>query len=153
MMVRMMKPVQTANKLSKQVELSLDYLLYLPPDYDRQESWPLLLFLHGADRRGSGVERLKAYGPPMLVENGIGLVGIRFDCTRAERMPGNVLKNRVPRQNAVVRILKPQVSMALPHNHQIAAQLDQAQKNQHRYAEGCLGVTSEAIAAQGRSGR
>ena len=30
----------------------MDYLLYLPKDYAEKDSWPLLLFLHGAGERG-----------------------------------------------------------------------------------------------------
>ena len=35
------------------VKVKLDYLLYLPEGYDKEEkAWPLLLFLHGAGERG-----------------------------------------------------------------------------------------------------
>ncbi len=47
-----------------------NYLLYLPPDYDAQPSWPLLIFLHGAGERGDDLERLKVHGPPRLVAEG-----------------------------------------------------------------------------------
>ena len=44
--------VQRTAKLETQVKVEMRYLLYLPKDYDKQESWPLLLFLHGAGERG-----------------------------------------------------------------------------------------------------
>jgi predicted peptidase len=64
------KPKQTAAKLDKQVPVKLDYLLYLPEDYDAQDAWPLVVFLHGAGERGSDLERVKVHGPPKLIENG-----------------------------------------------------------------------------------
>lgn len=49
---------------------ALDYLLYLPPEYPHRETHPLLLFLHGSDQRGDDLERVKAHGPPRLIEAG-----------------------------------------------------------------------------------
>ncbi|MFV1996068.1 MAG: prolyl oligopeptidase family serine peptidase, partial [Verrucomicrobiales bacterium] len=52
--------------------LALDYLLYLPRDYQAKadESWPLLVFLHGSGERGDDLEKVKIHGPPMLIEAG-----------------------------------------------------------------------------------
>jgi len=47
---------QKSARLDTQVQVQLDYLLYLPKDYDTQESWPLLLFLHGSGERGDDLE-------------------------------------------------------------------------------------------------
>ena len=46
------------------------YLLYLPKDYDGEKSFPLMLFLHGAGERGNNLEKVKAHGPPKLIEAG-----------------------------------------------------------------------------------
>lgn len=47
----------------------LDYLLSLPADYGTsRKSWPLVLFLHGAGESGSDLNKVKAHGPPKLVE-------------------------------------------------------------------------------------
>ena len=62
-------PQQSA-RLQAQVPISLDYLLYLPPNYDQQEKWPLLLFLHGAGERGTDINQVKMHGPPKLIEQG-----------------------------------------------------------------------------------
>lgn len=43
------------------------YLLFLPKDYAKQESWPLMLFLHGAGERGDDIELVKKWGPPASV--------------------------------------------------------------------------------------
>jgi predicted peptidase len=62
--------VQSGHKLNKTIELNLDYLLYLPPDYASKESWPLILFLHGVRERGGDVAMVKANGLPRLIEEG-----------------------------------------------------------------------------------
>jgi predicted peptidase len=61
---------QTAHRFSRTVtsEQTLDYLLFLPKDYDptRTEGWPMILFLHGAGERGADLARVKVHGPPKL---------------------------------------------------------------------------------------
>ena len=64
------KPRQKKATLNAPVNVELDYLLYLPKDYDSQESWPLVLFLHGAGERGDNLDQVKKHGPPKLVERG-----------------------------------------------------------------------------------
>lgn len=50
--------------------LSCQYLLFLPPGYgEKQQSWPLIMFLHGAGERGSDLEKVKVHGPPKIVED------------------------------------------------------------------------------------
>ena len=61
---------QQAQKLDKAVPVKLDYLLYLPKDYDQKDSWPLMLFLHGAGERGDNLDLVKVHGPPKLIEEG-----------------------------------------------------------------------------------
>ena len=52
-------------------EVSLRYLLYLPPDYAESGSpWPLVLFLHGAGERGTDLDRVKVHGLPNLIAAG-----------------------------------------------------------------------------------
>jgi predicted peptidase len=48
----------------------MNYLLYQPKNYEEKESWPLLLFLHGAGERGDDLELVKVHGPPKLVSQG-----------------------------------------------------------------------------------
>ena len=61
---------QIATKLDAQIHVTLKYLLYLPADYDKQDKWPLILFLHGAGERGDNLDRVKVHGPPKLIEHG-----------------------------------------------------------------------------------
>lgn len=61
---------QVSQRLDVQVKVEMDYLLYLPKNYDEQESWPLVLFLHGAGERGDNLELVKKHGPPKLVSEG-----------------------------------------------------------------------------------
>ena len=53
-----------------QVKVEFRGLVYLPKNYDQQESWPLLLFLHGSGERGDDLERVKIHGPPKLIGQG-----------------------------------------------------------------------------------
>jgi len=57
-------------KVSRPMEL--EYLIYLPRDYDSKSSkrWPLMLFLHGAGERGTNVQRAAIHGPLKLVKQG-----------------------------------------------------------------------------------
>jgi predicted peptidase len=61
-----------ARQLTGQIirRIDLNYLLYLPPDYDSQESWPLILFLHGRGERGDDLELVKKHGLPKKLASG-----------------------------------------------------------------------------------
>ena len=61
---------QQPQTLERTVKITMSYLLYLPKDYAQQDSWPLLLFLHGAGERGADLERVKVHGPPKLIAAG-----------------------------------------------------------------------------------
>jgi predicted peptidase len=56
--------------LEGSLQISLKYLLYLPKDYDKKASWPLMLFLHGKGERGDDLSLVKDHGPPKLLEAG-----------------------------------------------------------------------------------
>jgi predicted peptidase len=61
---------QHAQKFEKAPNFKLDYLLYLPADYNKEadKKWPLMLFLHGSGERGMDVNKVKVHGPPKIVE-------------------------------------------------------------------------------------
>ena len=63
---------QQSITLQKKREFTARFLLYLPEGYqDKRESkWPLVLFLHGAGERGDNLNKVKAHGPPKMVEQG-----------------------------------------------------------------------------------
>ena len=61
---------QVHARLDAHVHVTLNYLLYLPPGYDKQDKWPLVLFLHGAGERGDNLDRVKLHGPPKLIDKG-----------------------------------------------------------------------------------
>jgi predicted peptidase len=52
-------------------KVSLDYLLFLPKDYDARaaKKWPTILFLHGAGERGTNVWKVSIHGPPKVVKS------------------------------------------------------------------------------------
>jgi predicted peptidase len=51
----------------KEDEIKVDYLLFVPEQYDGKRKLPLMLFLHGAGERGDDLELVKKWGPPKIV--------------------------------------------------------------------------------------
>jgi len=45
-----------------------NYLLFTPANYEKQDKWPLIVFLHGSGERGDDLELVKTHGPPKIVE-------------------------------------------------------------------------------------
>ncbi len=47
----------------------INYLMFLPKDYVKTgKPSPMILFLHGSGERGNDLEKVKAWGPPAIVE-------------------------------------------------------------------------------------
>lgn len=71
-MVEKVQSGQIAQHFSQEVvvhkQADLDYLLFLPAKYERQDQWPLILFLHGAGERGDDIEKIKVHGLPKVVQ-------------------------------------------------------------------------------------
>ncbi|VAX35631.1 hypothetical protein MNBD_PLANCTO02-3414 [hydrothermal vent metagenome] len=61
---------QKEENLDVTIKVQMKYLLTLPKNYEKQEKWPLVLFLHGAGERGDNLDLVKIHGPPMLVSKG-----------------------------------------------------------------------------------
>src|SRR5688572_7835550 len=59
---------QTAEKYIHETR----YLLSLPEGYekDTNRKWPMVMFLHGSGESGSDLQKVKAHGPPKMVEQG-----------------------------------------------------------------------------------
>lgn len=59
------------DKSNKKI-VQYDYMIYKPIDYsvNQQDSFPILIYLHGGSQRGKDLELLKGYGLPKLVEEG-----------------------------------------------------------------------------------
>jgi predicted peptidase len=62
--------MQRPAQLDVQIPVRMGYLLYLPEAYEQQQSWPLVLFLHGAGERGDDLEKVEIHGPPKLIAAG-----------------------------------------------------------------------------------
>ncbi len=65
------KPGHNKARLKKVIkkEIEIDYLIHLPQDYtEKKDSYPLLVFLHGAGERGDNLTLVKKWGPPRIVE-------------------------------------------------------------------------------------
>ncbi|MFI4849517.1 MAG: prolyl oligopeptidase family serine peptidase [Gimesia chilikensis] len=61
---------QEPAELKTTIPVNMDYLIYLPENYDEKEKWPLMLFLHGAGERGDNLDLVTVHGPPKLIKNG-----------------------------------------------------------------------------------
>lgn len=78
---------QKVAQLKTDVTVTMEYLLYHPEKYEEQESWPLVLFLHGAGERGDNIEVVKKHGPPKLVEAGksFPFIVVSPQCAKGKR--------------------------------------------------------------------
>jgi len=57
-------------KANKKV-VQYDYMIYKPNDYSvNQDSFPILIYLHGGSQRGNDLESLNGYGLPKLIDEG-----------------------------------------------------------------------------------
>ncbi len=57
----------------EKVQVKYEYLIYLPKKYSTSEKkYPLVIYLHGGSQTGNDLNKLKAYGPPKLVNEGQG---------------------------------------------------------------------------------
>jgi len=81
---------QVARKLqvrTEGAETTVHYWLFLPEAYDSRQTWPLLLFLHGAGERGNDLDRVTKWGPPRLVADrrSFPFVVVSPQCPRGKR--------------------------------------------------------------------
>lgn len=69
------------------VTLPLKYWLYLPPGYEEQDDWPLVIFLHGSGERGTDLNQVKRHGPPKEIAAGktFPFVMVAPQCPRWQR--------------------------------------------------------------------
>jgi hypothetical protein len=58
-----------AQQQEKSMVSYTNYLLYVPTRTSEKGLYPLLLFLHGSDERGSDINLLKKKGPPSFLDN------------------------------------------------------------------------------------
>ena len=63
------KLLATPKPLDESGMEDMQYLLFLPKDYDAEseKEWPLLLFLHGAGERGDDLNLVAVHGPPKRI--------------------------------------------------------------------------------------
>ncbi|WP_152045257.1 carboxylesterase family protein [Aureimonas psammosilenae] len=62
---------QTAAHSAATIPADLNYLLSVPAGYETSnETYPLIVWLHGGDQGGSNVEKVRASGLPALIETG-----------------------------------------------------------------------------------
>jgi predicted peptidase len=57
-------------------EVKLDFLTYLPENFDSTKEYPLILFLHGSGERGNDIEKVRLQALPKEIEKGRKLPAI-----------------------------------------------------------------------------
>jgi predicted peptidase len=58
--------------LATTVQMQIRYLAYFPKSYSAKgDPVPLLVFLHGSGESGDDLEKVKAWGPPAMIDKGI----------------------------------------------------------------------------------
>lgn len=67
---RMKRQEEKSLKTEFEQQININYLLYLPKNYNGKEKFPLLMFLHGSGERGNNLELVKKHGPPKLIDQG-----------------------------------------------------------------------------------
>lgn len=56
-------------KMKTTIREEINYLLFLPKDYVKTgKPSPMIIFLHGSGERGTDLEKVKAWGPPAIIE-------------------------------------------------------------------------------------
>lgn len=51
------------------IKEEINYLMFLPKDYSKAgKPSPMIVFLHGSGERGNDLDKVKAWGPPAIVE-------------------------------------------------------------------------------------
>jgi len=59
----------TQQKMKTTIQEEINYLMFLPKDYaNTGKPSPMIVFLHGSGERGNDLEKVKAWGPPAIVE-------------------------------------------------------------------------------------
>ena len=68
-------------------DATIRYWLFLPADYEKKDTWPLMVFLHGAGERGDDLEVVKKWGPPKIVaeKTDFPFVLVSPQCSRGAR--------------------------------------------------------------------
>ena len=61
---------QVEQKLELSDDRSIDFLLYLPEDYEPTKEYPFILFLHDRGESKGPLSIVKKWGPPRLIEMG-----------------------------------------------------------------------------------
>src|SRR5437867_3637644 len=82
-------------KIQKLQTIQVNYLLFLPQDYDGKSAkrWPLILFLHGAGERGTNVWKVATHGPPKNVKEhpDFPFIVVSPQCLEGEHWSNDVL--------------------------------------------------------------
>lgn len=104
--VQVVSRYETAGE-TRGVPIAVDYLLYLPEEYNRDRRlWPLVLFLHGAGERGTDVMEVAVGGPPWLVAEGgeLPVILVSPQCAPKQRWQPEILLELIDEVTARHRV-------------------------------------------------
>jgi predicted peptidase len=86
----------------------VNYLLYVPPAYERgsESSWPLILFLHGSEQRGDDPRKLQDLALLAFAEKNrdFPFITIIPQCPSNTRWPPRVVKSVLDSVESMVRV-------------------------------------------------
>lgn len=85
-------------KMKTTLQKEINYLMFLPKDYSTTgKPSPMIIFLHGSGERGNDLEKVKAWGPPAIVEKNpdFPFVVISPQCPDGEWWNSYLLKSMI----------------------------------------------------------
>jgi predicted peptidase len=80
---------------------SIEYLLYLPEDYDGTKRVPFMLFLHGRGESNGPLSLVKKWGPPRLIDRGDKMPYI----VASPQCPATSFWSQAGEQNKLLKLL------------------------------------------------
>lgn len=85
-------------KMKSYIGGETNYLMFLPKDYVKGgKSSPMIVFLHGSGERGNDLEKVKAWGPPAIVEKNpdFPFIVISPQCPDGQKWNPTLLKGMI----------------------------------------------------------
>jgi predicted peptidase len=92
------KPGQQVEMAFETAELgTIEYLLYLPANYEEQDKLPLMLFLHGRGESNGPLSLVAKWGPPRIVARGDKLpyIIVSPQCPRTDNWGSTTQRSRL----------------------------------------------------------
>lgn len=85
-------------KMKTIIHEKINYLMFLPKDYSEKGTpSPMIVFLHGSGERGNDLEKVKAWGPPAIVEKNpyFPFIVLSPQCPEGQWWNSNLIKGMI----------------------------------------------------------